>query len=160
MLLTLFLLSGVFGTLSGGPVADRVGRRTVLLYSTAGAAILTVVFVAATHGGSFLFAIPLLIATGFTFVASQAAFVVLGQEFLPNRIGLASGVTVGIAVSLGGAFSPVLGMIADAHGVAATILSTAGLSLLAAIFALALPPEDRRAFAAVQVVAPPELSGS
>jgi hypothetical protein len=51
-------------------------------------------------------------------------------------------------------------MIADAHGVAATILSTAGLSLLAAIFALALPPEDRRAFAAVQVVAPPELSGS
>ena len=160
MLLTLFLLSGVFGTLSGGPVADRVGRRTVLLYSTAGAAILTVVFVAATHGGSFLFAIPLLIATGFTFVASQAAFVVLGQEFLPNRIGLASVVTVGIAVSLGGAFSPVLGMIADAHGVAATILSTAGLSLLAAIFALALPPEDRRAFAAVQVVAPPELSGS
>jgi FSR family fosmidomycin resistance protein-like MFS transporter len=55
MLLTLFLLSGVFGTLSGGPVADRVGRRTVLLYSTAGAAILTVVFVAATHGGSFLY---------------------------------------------------------------------------------------------------------
>ena len=160
MLLTLFLLSGVFGTLSGGPVADRVGRRTVLLYSTAGAAILTVVFVAATHGGSFLFAIPLLIATGFTFVASQAAFVVLGQEFLQNRIGLSSGVQGGIAVSLGGAFSPVLGMIADAHGVAATILSTAGLSLLAAIFALALPPEDRRAFAAVQVVAPPELSGS
>ena len=52
----------------------------------------------------------------------------LGQEFLPNRMGLASGVTLGLAVSLGGAFSPVMGAIADAHGVCATILTAGGLS--------------------------------
>ena len=144
ILLTVFLLAGVGGTLSGGPVADRFGRKTVLLGSTFGAAALTVLLVAATHHGGLLLAVPLLIATGFVFVASQAAFIVLGQEFLPNRLGLASGVTVGIAVSLGGAFSPVLGMIADAHGVAATILSTAALSLLAGIIGLTLPSERRR----------------
>ena len=145
LLLTVFLLSGVAGTLSGGPVADRYGRRAVLITSTFGAAVLTVVLVAVTHNGNLLLAIPLLVVTGFMFVASQAAFIVLGQEFLPNRLGLASGVTVGIAVSLGGAFSPVLGIIADAHGVVASILSTAGLSLLAALFALLLPSERRGA---------------
>ena len=151
-LLTLFLLCGVGGTLSGGPVADRFGRRTVLIASTLAAAVMTVILVATTHGGNLLLAIPLLMVTGFVFVASQAAFIVLGQEFLPNRLGLASGVTVGIAVSLGGGFAPVLGMIADAHGVAATILATAGLSLLAALVALTLPPERRR------IVAPPAPS--
>jgi FSR family fosmidomycin resistance protein-like MFS transporter len=147
-LLTLFLLCGVGGTLSGGPVADRFGRRAVLIVSTLAAAVMTVILVATTHGGNLLLAIPLLMVTGFVFVASQAAFIVLGQEFLPNRLGLASGVTVGIAVSLGGGFAPVLGMIADAHGVAATILATAGLSLLAALVALTLPPERRRIVAA------------
>ena len=146
-LLTLFLLCGVGGTLSGGPVADRFGRRTVLIASTFAAAVMTVILVATTHGGNLLLAIPLLMVTGFVFVASQAAFIVLGQEFLPNRLGLASGVTVGIAVSLGGGFAPVLGMIADAHGVAATILATAGLSLLAALLALTLPSERRRVVA-------------
>jgi FSR family fosmidomycin resistance protein-like MFS transporter len=146
-LLTLFLLAGVGGTLSGGPVADRLGRKTVLLWSTFGAGALTVLLVALTHQGNLLLAIPLLIVTGFVFVASQAAFIVLGQEFLPNRLGLASGVTVGIAVSLGGAFSPVLGMIADAHGVAATILATAGLSLFAGLLGLTLPSERRRRLA-------------
>jgi MFS transporter, FSR family, fosmidomycin resistance protein len=146
-LLTVFLFSGVLGTLSGGPIADRFGRRTVMVWSTALAALMTVVLVAATHGGNLLLAIPLLVVTGFVFVASQAAFVVLGQEFLPNRMGLASGVTLGLAVSLGGAFSPAMGAIADAHGVAATILTAAALSIVAALIAFTLPGE-RRAIAA------------
>jgi MFS transporter, FSR family, fosmidomycin resistance protein len=147
MMLTGFLIAGVFGTLSGGPIADRFGRRTVLVWSTALAAVMTAVFVASTHGGNLVLAIPLLLLTGFVFVASQSAFVVLGQEYLPNRMGLASGVTLGLAVSIGGAFSPVMGAIADAHGIAATILAAGALSVIGALIALTLPGE-RRAIAA------------
>jgi FSR family fosmidomycin resistance protein-like MFS transporter len=57
----------------------------------------------------------------------------------PNRIGIASGVTLGLAVSLGGAFSPVLGAIADRYGLGATLQSIAGLLALAAVAGLALP---------------------
>jgi FSR family fosmidomycin resistance protein-like MFS transporter len=107
--------------------------------------VLFVAFVALTHGGGPLpLALVLIVLTGFVLVASQASFVVLGQEFLPNRVGLASGVTLGLAVSLGGGLSPVLGAIADAHGVAASILTIAGLALAATLVAFTLPSENRR----------------
>ena len=142
-LLTAFLAAGVAGTLSGGPIADRFGRRTVLVWSTALAAVMTVVLVGLTHQGNLLLAIPLLIVTGFVFVASQSAFIVLGQEFLPNRMGLASGVTLGLAVSLGGAFAPVMGAIADRYGVSATILAAGACSVVGAFIAMTLPAEGR-----------------
>lgn len=152
MMLTGFLLAGVLGTLSGGPIADRFGRRTVLVWSTALAALMTGVLVALTHAGNLPLAIPLLVVTGFVFVASQSAFVVLGQEYLPNRMGLASGVTLGLAVSLGGAFSPVMGKIADTHGVSATLLAAGALSVIGALIALTLPAESRRRTQPVETV--------
>ncbi len=150
-MLTGFLLAGVLGTLSGGPIADRFGRRVVLFASTALAGLMTALLVALTHNGNLLLAIPLLLVTGFVFVASQSAFVVLGQEYLPNRMGLASGVTLGLAVSLGGTFSPVMGAIADAHGVAATIVVAGGLSVAGALIATTLPGERRALGPAAQV---------
>jgi FSR family fosmidomycin resistance protein-like MFS transporter len=141
---TAFLLAGACGTIAGGPIADRVGRKPVLIWSTASTVVLIVALVALTHGGRPLpLAIAILIVTGFVLVASQASFVVLGQEYLPNRIGLASGVTLGLAVSLGGGLSPVLGAIADAHGVAATILTTAALAFVGTLVAFTLPGEKR-----------------
>jgi len=156
-MLTGFLLAGVLGTLSGGVIADRFGRRIVLFTSTVLAALTTAVLVALTHQGNLLLAIPLLLVTGFVFVASQSAFVVLGQEYLPNRMGLASGVTLGLAVSLGGAFSPVMGAIADAHGVSATILASGVLSVIAALITLTLPGE-RHAIAARAAQTPVDVA--
>jgi FSR family fosmidomycin resistance protein-like MFS transporter len=152
---TAFLLSGACGTIAGGPIADRVGRKPVLIWSTALTVVLIVALVALTHGGGPLpVAIGMLIVTGFVLVASQASFVVLGQEYLPNRIGLASGVTLGLAVSLGGGLSPVLGAIADAHGVATTILTTAGLAFAGTLIAFTLPGEKRGAIVPDEVVVP------
>ncbi len=143
--LVAFLAAGVCGTLAGGPIADRIGRKTVLLWSTALSTVLTVALVALTHDGGLALAVGILMLTGFVLVASQASFIVLGQGYLPNRLGLASGVTLGLAVSLGGAFSPVMGAIADAHGVAATLLTAGGLTLLALLVAFTLPAEARAA---------------
>jgi FSR family fosmidomycin resistance protein-like MFS transporter len=143
--LVAYLLSGAFGTIAGGPIADRFGRKPVMLWSTGLTAVLFVVFVALTHGGGPLWlALALIVVTGFVLVASQASFVVLGQEYLPNRVGLASGVTLGLAVSLGGGLSPVLGAIADAHGVGASLLTIAALALAGTLIAFTLPSENRR----------------
>ncbi|HEX3551383.1 MAG TPA: MFS transporter [Candidatus Elarobacter sp.] len=142
---TAFLLAGAAGTIAGGPIADRVGRKPVLLWSTGLTVVMVVALVALTHGGGPLpLAVVMLIVTGFVLVASQAAFVVLGQEYLPNRVGLASGVTLGLAVSLGGSLSPALGAIGDRHGLSATLLTVATLALAGTLIAFTLPGETRR----------------
>ncbi|MGD0053118.1 MAG: MFS transporter [Vulcanimicrobiaceae bacterium] len=151
--LTAFLLFGVAGTIAGGPIADHVGRKPVLVWSTGLTAVCFTVLVALTHGGGLWLAIAILLPTGFIFVAAQASFVVLGQEYLPNHLGLASGVTLGLAVSLGGMFTPVLGAIADHAGVAASVLTIGGLALVALILALILPTEAPRHVGTAEAVA-------
>jgi FSR family fosmidomycin resistance protein-like MFS transporter len=152
---TAFLLAGAAGTIAGGPIADRVGRKPVLIWSTGLTVVLVAVLVALTGGGGPLpLAIGILIPTGFVLVASQASFVVLGQEYLPNRVGLASGVTLGLAVSLGGGLSPALGAIADHFGVGATLLTVSGLALAATLIAFTLPGETRRTTRPSDAVAP------
>ena len=150
--LVAYLLSGAFGTVAGGPMADRFGRKPVMLWSTGLTAVLFAAFVALTRGGGPLWlALAMVVLMGFVLVASQASFVVLGQEYLPNRVGLASGVTLGLAVSLGGGLSPVLGAIADAHGVGASLLTIAALALAGTLIAFTLPGENRRQRTAASV---------
>jgi len=145
-LLSTYLVCGILGTLAGGPLADRFGRRAVLLASTASSTLLIGAFVIVTHAGTAPLALAfVMIGTiGFTLVASQTSFIVLGQEFLPNRLGIASGVTMGLAVSLGGTFTPVLGALADAHGIVAPIIGAVILCGLAMLAALTLPAHARR----------------
>ena len=49
-------------------------------------------------------------------IATFAVTIVMGQEYLPGRIGVASGVTIGLSIGLGGIGAPLLGLVADAHG--------------------------------------------
>ncbi len=143
--LTLFLAAGACGTIYGGKLADRLGRRTILIGSTLASAPLLLAFVVfTTSRSSYLAAVAGIMTVGFALVASQTAFVVLGQEYLPNRIGIASGVTLGLAISLGGAGAPVLGALADRFGVQAALQAIVGLLALAALSSFGLPREARR----------------
>jgi FSR family fosmidomycin resistance protein-like MFS transporter len=142
--LTAFLVAGVVGTIAGGPIADRIGRKPVLLWSTGASSLVVFALIWLGRGGGLAVTIPLLILLGLVLYASQAAMVVLGQEYLPNRLGLASGVTLGLAVSLGGMFTPVLGWIADAHGITASIVTVGLLTALALVIGTTLPTERRR----------------
>jgi FSR family fosmidomycin resistance protein-like MFS transporter len=151
--LTVFLVAGIAGTIAGGPLADRIGRKPVGLLSLGATAAMTVVLLVAAPAGGVIVAMACLVAIGFVLYNSQAPMVVLGQEYLPNRIGLASGVTLGLAVSLGGMFSPVLGWIADQHGITATLITVVSLATLACILTLTLPNEGRRRHAASQPTA-------
>ncbi len=97
-LLALMLLSGGVGTLVLGPLADRYGRRLVLRCSIAAMPPLILVFIAV---GGVPGAVALALVGACT-VGTFGVTIVLAQEYLPRQIGLASGLSVGFAIGLGG----------------------------------------------------------
>jgi FSR family fosmidomycin resistance protein-like MFS transporter len=133
--LTAMLAAGAAGTLVGGRAADRFGPRTVLLCCSAAAAPLIAVFLLCPKPLAFL-AIGLV---GFVIVGTFAVTVVLGHEYLPGRLGTASGITLGAAIGVGGALAPILGAVADAHGIETTMWTIAALPLLGLVLAFTLP---------------------
>jgi FSR family fosmidomycin resistance protein-like MFS transporter len=133
--LTAMLLGGAVGTLIGGPLADRFGRRTVLIGSMLALPPLIAAFLVAGPSLAVLFAT----VAGAATIATFAVTIVMGQEYLPGRLGVSSGVTIGLSIGLGGVGAPLLGLIGDAHGLRAVFETIAVLPLLALLLALALP---------------------
>jgi FSR family fosmidomycin resistance protein-like MFS transporter len=86
----------------------------------------------------------LLVAIGLTFYLPFSAMVVRGQQYLPNRVGFSSGITLGLSVSIGGACTPLLGRLADTHGIPATLTLVALLPILALLVVSTLPPVTTR----------------
>src|SRR4051812_26996529 len=135
--LAAMLLAGAAGTLVGGRLIDRIGRRKVLLGTIALQLPLLVAFVAAPGG---LVAGALLAAAGFVTIMSFSVTVVMGQEYLPRRLGIASGVTLGFAIGVGGVAAALLGALADGAGLPAVMWTIALLPLAGLAIALTLPP--------------------
>ena len=122
--LATFLGVGAAGTLAGGWLADRRGRLFAVRLGYA-LALPGLVVLLMAPGWPVAVAAAALLGVGVYLPFSVQT--TLGQEYLPNRIGTASGVTLGLAVSAGGAVTPVLGVLADAYGLAWAI---GGLLLL------------------------------
>ena len=80
-----------------------------------------------------------LVLIGGCTVATYSVAVVMGQEYLPGREGIAGGVTMGLAIGVGGAGVPLLGALADHQGVASVFPVLAALPLVAAALSLTLP---------------------
>jgi FSR family fosmidomycin resistance protein-like MFS transporter len=72
-------------------------------------------------------------------IATFAVTIVMGQEYLPGRLGVAAGVTIGLSIGLGGVGAPLLGVLGDAHGLTAVFETIAVLPVLALGLTLALP---------------------
>jgi FSR family fosmidomycin resistance protein-like MFS transporter len=125
--LTTLLAAVTLGTLLGGRMADRYGRRIVIVVSLAALTPLMLGFLG-LH--SLIGAALLLFPVGIALSASNSVVVVMAQEYLPNRVGLAAGVTLGLSMTIGGLMMPLFGSIADHHGL------TAALFLLSLIPAL------------------------
>jgi FSR family fosmidomycin resistance protein-like MFS transporter len=80
---------------------------------------------------------------GFLTVGPFSVIVVLGQEYLPNRIGTAAGITLGAAFGVGGACVALLGVLADRTGLTVVLAIVGLLPLLSLALSLALPRERR-----------------
>lgn len=84
-------------------------------------------------------ALVLLVPTALCIFLPSSVQVVLGQEYLPKRVGTASGMTLGLAVSVGGMAAPLLGRLADARGLSVVLLALLGVQVVALALATALP---------------------
>jgi FSR family fosmidomycin resistance protein-like MFS transporter len=117
--LTTMLTAVVAGTLIGGRMADRYGRTTVLAVSTAALVPAMLAFLSFERlSAAGLSLVPI----GIALAASTSVVVVMGQEYLPTRVGLAAGITLGLSMTIGGLLMPVFGSIADHHGLSETML--------------------------------------
>jgi FSR family fosmidomycin resistance protein-like MFS transporter len=138
--LTLLLVSGATGTLIGGRMSDRFGRPLVIRIATGSVPFLLALFVKAPSVG---FAYAALVPLGMILFAPFSAMVVLGQEYLPNRVAMASGVTMGLAGTIGGLAAPLLGSLADHRGMQASFWVLVGLGVV--VFLLSTTLNERMA---------------
>jgi FSR family fosmidomycin resistance protein-like MFS transporter len=136
-LLSLVLLAGVAGTLCAGPLADRVGRRLVLLGSMLLTPGLVIAYVVV---GGTVGAVAVCVA-GAVIVSTFGVTIVLSQEYLPSRIALASGMSVGLATGLGGIAAVLLGAVADTVDLRTALLATAAAPAVGVVVALLLPTD-------------------
>jgi len=139
-LLAVFLGIGICGTLLGGWLADRWGRRALIRIGFGIAAILLPLLLTMTESRS---ATLVLVLLAVAFYIPSSVLVVLGQAYLPHRVGVASGVTLGLGVSTGGMVAPLLGLVADHHGVEAVLLVLEAVMVVALLLGLALPRPPR-----------------
>jgi MFS transporter, FSR family, fosmidomycin resistance protein len=135
--LFVFMASGVLGTFFGGPIADRLGKRNMIFWSMVGTAPLALLL---PHVGLWAIA-PLFFLIGFILNTSFSVTVVYAQELVPGRIGMVSGLIVGLAFGMGALGSVVLGKIADVTSISYTMLLISFLPLLGLLTVML--PTDR-----------------
>jgi FSR family fosmidomycin resistance protein-like MFS transporter len=134
-LLFLMLLAGAAGTLVLGPVADRVGLRRTLLATQVLMAPLMLTFV---YVGGAIGALAL-VPFGMCVVGTYGVTMVLAQSYLPRHIGMASGISVGLAMGIGGVAAVVLGAVADAVDLKTALTISALAPLLGLVACVRLP---------------------
>lgn len=132
--LFVFVLSTALGTLVGGPVGDRVGRKPVIIASILGSAPFTLVL---PHVGLTM-TVVLSFCAGFMLASAFPAILLYAQELLPTRLGTVSGLFFGLAFGVAGIASALLGGMADSIGIKA-VYDVCCWTPLAGVVALFLP---------------------
>lgn len=142
MLLTGFFTVGACATIVGGWAADRWTKVAVVRLGYTIAIAAAALLVVAPRVWLAVAATALLAVGLFLAFAVQTT---LAQGYLPNRVGTASGVALGLAISAGGMFAPVLGWVSDTYGVQWAQGIIAVFPLLALLIATTLPEQPRQA---------------
>jgi FSR family fosmidomycin resistance protein-like MFS transporter len=140
-LLFLMLLAGAVGTLILGAVADVIGLRTTLVVTQALIAPLIIVFI---YVGGVAGVVALMLV-GVCVVGTFGVTMVLSQLYLPRHVGMASGLSVGLAMGVGGVAAVVLGAVADAVDLKAALTICAVAPAVGVLFCLKLPAPAKRA---------------
>ncbi|MGF7453961.1 MFS transporter [Pasteurella bettyae] len=133
--LTLFSSIGVMITFIGGLLADRWGYIKVIRYAYLCLVSSLLIF---TRSENLWLSFILLIPLGFGVFSQYSPIVVLGQSYLARSVGFAAGVTLGLGITMGGIFSPIVGWLADHYGIQMALQTLCILSVCALVFSFLL----------------------
>ena len=137
-LVSVFLMGGVAGTIVGGFIADRLNHKYCFLLSMILSVPLLFIFLGVTG-----FWVPvILFLIGFVLISSFSITIVMGQRILPDRLGMASGIMMGLVIGMGGIGAGLLGLVADAWGILTVIKLIAFMPAVGSIplWMLSYPP--------------------
>jgi FSR family fosmidomycin resistance protein-like MFS transporter len=139
--LFVFLAAVAVGTITGGPLGDRFGRRPVIWFSILGA----LPFALLLPHASLFWTGPLTVAIGLILASAFPAIVVYAQELVPGRVGMISGLFFGFAFGIGGLGAAALGWIADHTSIETVYSLCAFLPAIGLLTALLPDIEERTA---------------
>jgi FSR family fosmidomycin resistance protein-like MFS transporter len=111
--LFVFLASVAAGTLAGGPIGDRFGRKYVIWFSILGTAPFALMLPYANLFWTGVLIVPI----GLILASAFSAILVYAQELIPGKVGLVSGLFFGFAFGMGGIGSALLGRLADSTSI-------------------------------------------
>jgi FSR family fosmidomycin resistance protein-like MFS transporter len=134
-MLFLFLASFAIGTLIGGPLGDRIGRKRIIWFSILGVAPFTLML---PHVNSLFLTGILTVLIGLILASAFPAILVFAQELIPGKFGMISGLFYGFSFGMGGLGAAVLGNVADHWGINSVYEICSFLPLLG-LFAVFLP---------------------
>lgn len=134
-----FLGAVAVGTILGGPLGDRIGRKRVIWFSILG----TLPFTLLLPYASLFWTAPLTVAIGLILASAFPAIVVFAQELVPGKVGMISGLFFGFSFGMGGLGAAVLGELADHIGIEAVYRICAFLPLIGLLAAFL--PDTRKA---------------
>jgi FSR family fosmidomycin resistance protein-like MFS transporter len=130
--LFVFLAASAVGTVAGGPIGDRVGRKPVIWASILGVAP----FALLLPHANLPWTIALTIVIGLVLSSAFSAILVYAQELMPGKVGTVSGLFFGFAFGMGGLGAAVLGLLADRTSIGFVYQAIAYLPLLGVVAAL------------------------
>jgi len=130
--LFVFLFASALGTLVGGPLGDRIGRKPVIWVSILGVAPFALLL---PHANLFWTTV-LTVVIGLVLSSAFSAIVVYAQELIPGKVGMVSGLFFGFAFGMGGLGAAVLGVLADRTSIDFVYHTIAWLPLLGVVAAL------------------------
>ncbi|WP_419757652.1 MFS transporter [Acidisoma sp.] len=116
LMLFVFLGAAALGTVVGGPIGDRLGRKVVIWVSILGVLPFTLALPFVGLGGTLVLSFII----GFVLSSAMPAMIVYAQELVPGRVGLISGLFFGLAFGMGGLGAAAIGVVADHYGIVVT----------------------------------------
>jgi len=134
-----FLLAVAAGTIIGGPIGDKIGRKYVIWVSILGVAPFTLLL---PHANLFWTSV-LSVIIGVILASAFSAILVFAQELIPGKVGMVSGLFFGLAFGMGGLGAAILGYVADKKGIEEVYQICAFLPLLGILTAF-LPNIERK----------------
>lgn len=134
--ISLFALVCAVGTIASGWAGQALGAKKLIIVSYACVAVEVIIF---AFNGSLIIALVLTALLALTCDISYPSAVAMGQSFVPHHLGMASGLSFGVMVCIGGLMTPVFGLIGDYFGLQVVMLCVTAIAILGIAITLFIP---------------------